>query len=192
ITHIPGNDPKTITKYIKDIEKIDTILVLSDDHLDPKDFDSSVLVTLLMIQEIAKSHQAKIVLELLNPRHYDIAKSYNIDNTIISNQYVSRIITQLSKNPSLYPLYMELLTYDAENASYEIYTFPVETMIQSEWPITFASTSELIHTIYDTSDATFMPIGRISSGVVEIFHGNLDHTGPITLELGDQLIVLCK
>lgn len=192
ITHVPANDPKTIAKYIKDIEKIDTILVLSDDLLDPKDFDSSVLVTLLMIQEIAKNHQAKIVLELLNPRHYDIAKSYNIENTIISNQYVSRIITQLSKNPSLYPLYMELLTYDAENASYEIYTFPVDTMIQGEWPISFASASELIHTIYDSSNATFMPIGRISSGVVEIFHGNLDHTGPLTIEQGDQLIVLCQ
>ena len=56
-----------------------------------------VLVTLLTIQDLASKHQAEVIIELLDPRHYDIAQSYRIDNTIVSNEYISRMMTQLSK-----------------------------------------------------------------------------------------------
>ncbi len=192
VTLVPGNDPLTIKEHLDGISKIDTILVLSDDFLEPKDYDSDVLITLLMIQEIAKAHNAKIVLELLNPRHYDIAKSYNIDNTIISNQYISRIITQLSKNRSLYPLYVELLTYDSDNTSYEIYTFPVKEFILDKFPISFSSQTELIHSIYDNSEHEFMPIGYIKDNKLRIFSGNMDKIEEIILDNLDMLVVVCK
>lgn len=192
VTLVPANDPKTIKDHLDGILKIDTILVLSDDFLEPKDYDSDVLITLLMIQDIAKTHNAKIVLELLNPRHYDIAKSYNIDNTIISNQYISRIITQLSKNRSLFPLYVELLTYDSDNTSYEIYTFPAKELILDDFPLNFSSQTELIHSIYENSDKEFMPIGYIKDNQLRIFSDNMDRIEEIIICSTDMLVVVCK
>ena len=192
VTIVPANDPETIAKHLQGISRIDTILVLSDDQLDAKDYDSDVLVTLLMIQDIAKSHGAKIVLELLNPRHYDIARSYDIENTIVSNQYLSRIITQLSKNRELFPMYYELLTYDADNSSHEIYVFRADTVLQGPFPIAFTCESDLIQSIFYDSDKEYMPIGIIKNGQLSIFSGNLDHEEKIVINSGDDLVIICK
>jgi len=192
VTVVPANDPETIKTHLAGIDRIDTILVLSDDGLDTKDYDSDVLVTLLMIQDLAKSHNAKIVLELLNPKHYDIAKSYNIENTIVSNQYLSRIITQLSKNRDLFPMYYELLTYDADNSSHEIYVFTADTVIAESFPVTFSSFAELINAIYYGSRQEYMPIGVIHDNVLDIFSGDLDHNKKIVIEATDDLVVICK
>ncbi|MBN2696440.1 MAG: hypothetical protein JXR38_02740 [Bacilli bacterium] len=192
VTLVPANDMPTIRKHTQDLAKIDTILVLSDDHLEPKDYDSDVLVTLLMIQEIAIKHNAKIVIELLNPRNFDIAKSYNIENTIISNQYISRIITQLTKNRDLYPLFMELLTYDAENSSYEIYTFPAGSFIDGNYPMSFNSASEFIRSVYTNSDQQFMPIGILDNQRLRIFSGNLDEPQELVLEKDTLVAIVCK
>jgi len=192
VTIVPDNDPKTIKAHLEGLTKIDTILVLSDDFLDPKDYDSDVLITLLMIQETAKAHDAKIVIELLNPRHYDIARSYNIENTIISNQYISRIVTQLSKSPELYPLFMELLTYDADNSSYEIYTFKASSLIKSELPLCFDSQSELLHAVFDNSGREYMPIGYLRNDTLRIFSGDMDKSEKIIITAEDQLVVICR
>ncbi len=78
------------------------------------------------------------MIRLLDPRHVDIAQGYNIKNTIISNKYISRLMTQLSKDRYLYPLYEDLLTYDeddAEDETYEVYTYR-QSIFENPLPLT--------------------------------------------------------
>ncbi|MCK7484281.1 MAG: hypothetical protein MZU97_01060 [Bacillus subtilis] len=140
VIHIESNDIETISKAIADVPVIDTILLLSDDQTTSKEVDSDVLITLLLIQDIAKLHDTSIVIELMDPRHFDIAKSYRIEHTIISNRYVSHMMAQISKNRELYYLYDDLLTYDEAGATIqtkELYVYEAKRFIQGVFPMTF-------------------------------------------------------
>ncbi|MDD4212693.1 MAG: hypothetical protein PHY42_04785 [Bacilli bacterium] len=195
VTLIESNDVAVIEKSTKEIEHIDTILILSRDYLEPKDYDSDVLVTLLLIQDIAKTHQAEIIIELLDPRHYDIAQSYNIQNTIISNKYVSRLMTQLSKNRYLNDFYLDLLTYDEADATeetYEIYAYQAHDIIDQPFPLTFASKADFIYSCYQSGKEDYIVIGLLKNNTLNLFKGNLDEGGPLIIEKEDVIITICK
>jgi len=195
VTLIASNDAKVIQETTDQLEKIDHILILSADDLSPDEYDSDVLVTLLMTQELAKKHQAEIIIELLDPRHFDIAQSYNVQNTIISNEYISRLMTQLSKNRHLYDLLMDLLTYDAEDAktqTYEVYAYQAKNVIRSSLPLSFSNPAEAIYSFYRSGDQDYILIGLIRDQHLEIFKGNLDEPKRIIIEPDDYLIMICK
>ncbi len=195
ITLIESNDSETINKSVKNIKKIDSILILSDDDIKKEDYDSDVLLTLLMIQDVAKLHNADIIIELLDPKNYEIAQNYNIRNTIISNKYVSRIMTQLSKSCELYYLFLDLLTYDAnegEEKTYELYAFNACEFIKDKLPMTFDSQSELISGCYFSSGGEYIVIGLSSKGKTRIFKGDLDRAEKLTINADDKILVICK
>lgn len=195
VTLIASNEAKVIQETTDQLEKIDQILILSEDDLSPDHYDSDVLVTLLMTQELAKKHQAEIIIELLDPRHFDIAQSYNVQNTIISNEYISRLMTQLSKNRHLYDLFIDLLTYDAADAqtqTYEVYTYQAKNVIRSSLPLSFASPAEAIYSFFRSGNEDYLLIGLIHDQQFEIFKGDLDHARRIIIEPDDYLIMICK
>lgn len=195
VFHLESNDAKDIEKYTQDMEKIDHILILSEDDLSPEEYDSDVLVTLLMTQEIAKKYHAEIIIELLDPRHYDIAQSYNVKNTIISNEYVSRLMTQLSKNRLLYDLFIDLLTYDEENSeqeTYEVYAYKAKDIIKSSLPVSFKSKAEAVYSFYMSGNQDYILIGLMHEQTLNIFKGNLDEEKVIHIEPDDYLIMICK
>lgn len=195
VTQFESEQLNVFAKEIQELEKIDTVLILSNDALEQKDYDVDVLLTLLMTQDIVKKHQAKIVIELLDPKHYDIAKSYRVTNTIISNEYISKMMTQLSKNRFLFPLYQDLLTYDdgiGAEESYEIYAYQTKDVLNCKFPLSFSSKSELIYSVYKSSDNQFKVIGIVKDGKTEIFKGNLDQKDEIKLNENDSIIMICK
>ena len=195
VTLIDSNDPNMIKETTSKLSQIDHILILSADDLKPEEYDSDVLVTLLMTQELAKKHHAEIIIELLDPRHFDIAQSYNVHNTIISNEYISHIMTQLSKNCSLYHLFIDLLTYDAENSdveSYEVYAYKAEQLIDETFPLSFKSTAEAIYSFYQSGDKDYIFIGMMKDRKLIMFKGNLDEQTPLEINAQDYLIMICK
>ncbi len=195
VHHINSNEASIIEEQIKSFEKIDTILILSADHLQPIDYDSDVLVTLLLIQDIAKKHHAEIVIELLDPKHFDIAQSYNIQNTIISNEYVSKLITQLSKNRKLYDLYQDLLTYDAEDSTeetYEVYAYLAKDIFKDQLPLTFSSYAEFIYSCYQSGKGNYIMIGLVKDDELTLFKGNLDLKRQIIIDQKTTVITICK
>jgi hypothetical protein len=193
-TVINNNDAKTIDESIKNIKKIDSILILSSIDKEDKDYDSDVILTLLMIQDIAKLHKADIIIELLDPKNYNIAKNYNIRNTIVSNKYISKIITQLSKNSSLYHLFVDLLTFDTnkDEETYEIYTYSVDSLFKDTNDLSFSSVSELINSCYFSSNGAFLIIGIVLDKQTRIFKGDLDKEENIHLKKDDMLIAIAK
>jgi hypothetical protein len=195
VTLVKSNDAKVIEETTDKIDKIDTILILSEDHLDRRDYDADVLLTLLLTQEIAKKHHAEIVIELLDPKHYDIAKSYNIRNTIISNEYISRIMTQLSKNRRLYDLYEDLLTYDpidSEEETYEVYAYSAKDIFMNPFPMSFSSVSDFIYSCYQSGENNYIMIGLERDGVLKIFSGNMDIEEEFIIQENDVIITICK
>jgi len=194
VHHIGSNDAKVIENEVKEFKKIDTILILSEDYLEPKDYDSDVLITLLLIQDIAHKHHAEIVIELLDPRHFNIAKSYNIQNTIISNEYISKIITQLSKNRKLYVLYHDLLTYDpadSEEETYEVYAYEASDIFKNQLPLSFSSYAEFIYSCFMSGKGKYIMIGFIKDEKLQLFKGNLDEKRNFIIDRNTIIITIC-
>lgn len=195
VSQMESNEASEIQSYTESMEHIDHILILSEDNLDPSEYDSEVLVTLLMTQELAKKHHAQIIIELLDPKHFDIAQSYNVQNTIISNEYVSRLMTQLSKNRKLYPLFIDLLTYDEEGSeeeTYEVYAYKAKDIMKHAFPISFPTKAQGIYTVFMSGDQDYVWIGTIKEGKLDIFKGDLDKAEPLTIDQEDLLILICK
>lgn len=195
VSLVESNEAKDIEMFMDSNEKIDHIVILSEDHLSPEEYDSDVLLTLLMTQELAKKHHAEIIIELLDPRHFDIAQSYNVNNTIISNEYVSHMMTQLSKNRHLYDLFIDLLTYDAcdsEDETYEVYAYPAKHILSATLPLTFKSKADMIYSLYMSGEQSYILIGISKKNHFEIFKGDLDIEEEITIDEDDELILICK
>ncbi len=195
VTLIDSNDRLTIEAHVKEIKKIDTILILSEEFLEPKAYDSKVLVTLLTIQDLASKHQAEVIIELLDPRHYDIAQSYRIDNTIVSNEYISRMMTQLSKNRELYHLYLDLLTFDPEDSkeeTYELYTYKADHFFEMKFPIYFSSPAEMIYNCYIAGKEEVIVLGYFEGEQMIIFKNNLDEQKEIIINENDDIIAISK
>ncbi len=151
-----------------------------------------MLIALLFLQDISKKHQAKIILELLDPRHYDIAMSYQVDHTIISNRYVSHMISQISKNRELALLYDELLRYDGSDSitqTKEVYVYPVTSILETAYPLVFASVSDFVYQFSLLSSGLKAPIGIIHQKQLELFHGNLD-SQVLEIHEEDEIVVI--
>ena len=120
-------DGKTIQKelneYIDSHNEDTSVLILSDDYVPETDIDSNALTYLVYLQDIVYKRSKNdpdfnpesidIIIELLNPKNYDVVKSYSINNVIISNRYISRMIVQIGDKESIYDFYKDILTYDS-------------------------------------------------------------------------------
>ncbi|MBO5935015.1 MAG: hypothetical protein J6Q94_05940 [Clostridia bacterium] len=127
-------DQKLITEVINNF--IDThegdvsVLILSDDMVKTEDLDSKALTYLVYVQDIVHSRKNKnpdfdtesidIIVELLNPKNSDVVKNYSVENVVISNRYISKMMTQIAEKESLFDFYNDILSYDdSDVATYE-------------------------------------------------------------------------
>lgn len=147
-----------IDKSIGDV----SILILSDDMADADEIDSNALTYLIYVRDIIKERMDKdpdfdlgsidVVVEILNPKNYDIVRSYSASNIVISNRYISKMIMQIGEKESIYHFYNDILTYDTANDSFEskeMYSKKVSRFFQEiPGPCTAA---ELIRAVYNAS-----------------------------------------
>jgi hypothetical protein len=123
---------KTINDFIDDQDGDTGILILSDDTVPSEDLDASALTYLVYVQDIMSQRKEKyggkdieridVVVEILNPKNYDVVHSYSVDNVVISNRYISKMITQIGEKEALFEFYQDILTYDTgENAQEKNY-----------------------------------------------------------------------
>lgn len=110
-----------------------SILILSDDTALNEDIDANALANLVYVQDIINKKKAlnpdfdvesmDIIVEIIDPKHHDIVNSYSVNNVVISNRYISKMITQISEKESLFEFYSDILTYDekADSSSDEIF-----------------------------------------------------------------------
>lgn len=162
-----------LSNYIDSNFEDTSILILSDDHVNDEEIDANSLTFLIYVQDIISEKRAQfkagklerfhsdsidVVVELINPKNYDVARSYSADNVIISNRYISKMIVQLGDKEEIYSFYRDILTYDESGAedgefeSKELYVKVAERFLANDTVFPFYTTpAELVQQIFDKS-----------------------------------------
>ena len=156
---------RELNEYIDSHTEDTSVLILSDDNVPSEDIDSNALTYLIYVQDIISEHRLNcpdfaeesidVVVELLNPKNYDVARSYSINNIIISNRYISKMIAQVGEKEAIYDFYKDILTYDIDNGSYssrELYIKSAERFFTPETVFPIVTTPRaLIQGVYKNS-----------------------------------------
>jgi hypothetical protein len=196
---------ETIEKAIDGHEGDTSLLILSDDHTVAEDIDSAALTYLIYVQDIIFDRQRKnpdfdresidVVVEILNPKNYDVVHNYSVDNVVISNRYISKMVTQIGRKQALYEFYSDILTYDEEGVtefeSKELYIKEVDQFFPDGEIPPRCTARELIWGVFQASPANNKTIvlGYTSpGGKMVLFAGDQDRI-EVELTKKDKLIV---
>lgn len=199
-----------IEKFVDSHEEDTSVLILSDDSVESSEVDSHALAHLIYVQDIIKKREdadpdfnvesIDVIVEIIDPKHHDIVSSYSVYNVVISNRYISKMITQIGEKEALFDFYKDILTYDTDTSdgyeSKEVYTKKVTRMFNSLPEET--SAEELIRAIYlaSTDEALekekrnpTLAIGYVKPGGRMIIFGDKQAATRVKLEKDDKMIV---
>jgi hypothetical protein len=114
----------TIEEFVDSNVEDTSVLILSDDSALNENIDAGALANLVYVQDIINRrlkedpdfdpYRIDMVVEIIDPKHHDIVNSYNVNNVVISNRYISKMITQISEKEALFDFYSDILTYDTK------------------------------------------------------------------------------
>jgi voltage-gated potassium channel Kch len=136
VVRAPTTDRTTLETHIT--ADLDQIIVLCySSHLGTQAADARTLVTLLHVRDILRrtGAQTPVVSEMLDDRNRVLASVADIDDVVVSGEIVSLLVTQLSEDQRLEPVFRELLG----NEGSEIYLRPAGWYVQPGEGITYAT-----------------------------------------------------
>lgn len=183
----------TINDFISKTTGDMSILILSDDMVSSADIDASALANLVYVRDIINDKLEKdanfdinrinVIVEIIDPKHHDIVNSYNINNVVISNRYISKMVTQISEAESLFNFYNDILSYDEEGVdaytSKEVYIKKVHRYFDTVPQPTTAD--EFVRAVYNCSIDT----SKFKTPNPTIVLGYIKHTGEVVLFCDD-------
>ncbi len=113
----------TIKDFIYEHKNEDvSILILSDDNVKKDELDTNALTFLIYVKDVLKDIEddkknkfkgkINITVEIINHKNFDVVQHYGVENVVISNKYISKMMTQIGEKDALYELYVDMLTYD--------------------------------------------------------------------------------
>lgn len=206
---------KAIERFVDSNEEDTSVLILSDDSAPNEDIDANALANLVYIKDIIRNkkendpdfdeYSIDVVVEIIDPKHHDVVNSYSVNNIVISNRYISKMITQIGEKEALFEFYTDILEYDsasegdaadAEYDSKEIYVKKVSSFFD-ELPEE-CNAMQFVKALYDATNDESLPYKKrtpaIALGYVEfggktiLFSGDLTKI-PVKLQEKDKLIV---
>ena len=190
-----------------DSNELDTsVLILSDDAALNENIDANALANLIYVRDIVKrkkdadpdfdEESIDVIVEIIDPKHHDIVNSYSVNNVVISNRYISKMITQVSEEEVLFDFYNDILAYDDDTSdgysSKEVYIKKVYRYFDKTPAPTTADA--LVRAVYKASvsdgmDNPTLVLGYVKhGGKVRIFGGDLSAI-PVKLDPTDKLIL---
>ena len=201
---------ETINGFIAKHSGDTSVLILSDDSVRSDETDSQALANLVYVQNIITQKMAEdpefeadkvdLIVEIIDPKHHDIISNYSVNNVVISNRFISKMITQIGEKDALFDFYSDILTFDTDIEdgydSMEVYVKRADKLFYSIPGK--CSAHELIQAMYLASTDPGLPknkqnpsviLGYIRRGTgMTLFNGDLEN---ITVELkaNDLLIV---
>ena len=94
------------------IGKFDTIGVFANVHPTHGDADAETLLTLLHLHQLMLSFTNKpsLVIEIQDASHVDTLSQIGLDDFLVSDVLFSKMMTQISENPDIYPVLEELVS----------------------------------------------------------------------------------
>ena len=198
----------TVVDDEEKLQKAEYILILSDDTVPDEDIDAKMMTYLIYAKDVISrarvnkrnvNFNVDIIAEVLDPRHVELVRSYDVDNVVISNRYISKMVTQISEDFARYNLYADIMDYDEmETAVYdgiEIYIKKAGEYFE-ELPPKNTPVDTVIRSVYEASRRFWgsemdfaMLLGYIDTrGKVTLFGGARDQQ-TVTLTPEDKLIV---
>lgn len=198
-----------ISDFISENEEDTSILILSDDSALNEDIDASALANLVYVRDIVSKkleenpqfdvESVDVIVEIIDPKHHDIVSSYSVNNVVISNRYISKMITQISEFEALFDFYNDILSYDEDStdeySSKEVYIKKVRRYFDEIPKATTAD--QLVRAIYEASidekrmgvQNPTIALGYVKpGGIVEIFGGDLTQI-KVELDEKDKLVL---
>ena len=198
----------TIEEFVDSNIEDTSILILSDDNALNEDIDANALANLIYVQDIINRKKKNdpnfdvesidVIVEIIDPKHHDIVNSYSVNNVVISNRYISKMITQIGEKDSLYDFYTDILTYDTDSDSEnydskEIYAKKVSRFFTETPKPTTAD--KLVRAVFaastekgDTIDTTIV-LGYVKpGGKIVLFSGDQSQI-KVELDKRDKLIL---
>ncbi|MCQ2529146.1 MAG: hypothetical protein MJ108_08550 [Saccharofermentans sp.] len=200
----------TIEEFVDENEEDTSVLILSDDNETSDNIDASALANLVYVQDIIADKKAAnpdfdtesidIIVEIIDPKHHDIVGSYSVDNIVISNRYISKMVTQIGEKEAIFNFYTDILTYDEEDAggfeSKEVYCKKVSQFFD-ELPGE-CTQLEFVRAVWSASINPSIPKDKQSptialgfvkpGGQVTLFEGDLA-SNRMKLDKNDKVIV---
>ena len=179
------------------------IMILSDDTVSERKIDDDALTYLILVQDMIQKRVAadpgfdpgniNMIVEILDPKNYDIVSNYSANQVVISDRYISKIIMQIGEKDSLFDFYTDILSYDEPDAevfmSKEIYAKKAsEFFIALPEPCTAA---DLIRAVYNCSpdDNKSIMLGYFrADGEMVLFEG--DQSGIHVSLSGEEKLIL--
>jgi voltage-gated potassium channel Kch len=115
-------------------------LLCYKEEMDMQDADAQTLISLLHIRRIMEEtgKDIKIVSEMLDLRNRDLAAVTKADDFIVSDKLISLLISQVSENKFLMPVFDDLFSADGS----EIYLKPITNYVKSGEPVNFYTVTE--------------------------------------------------
>lgn len=172
------------------IHEYNHVIVLAYSALEPQQADAKTLVTLLHLRDIAKRDATpfSIVSEMLDLRNRELAEVTQVDDFIVSDHLISLMLAQLSENPELYHIFMEI--FAPEGA--EIYLKPIGDYVETGTPVNFYTVVEAARRRGETA------IGyRLASEAKDAARAHGIHTNPpksreVIFSPADKVIVIAE
>jgi ion channel POLLUX/CASTOR len=191
VTVVNGSttDRATLDRHVT--EGLDQVIVLCySNDLGVQAADARTLVTLLHVRDILSRFAAStpVVTEMLDDRNRVLAQVARVDDVVVSGEFVSLLVTQLSEDQRLEAVFSELL---AANGS-EIYLRPAEWYVLPDREVTFATVvagaARRSETAvgYRTADLAHDPDARYGVQV------NPAKSETFTIAPGDRVVVLAE
>jgi ion channel POLLUX/CASTOR len=132
----------TERKLLEDLKAADYdhIIALSYAGLEVQAADAKTLITLLHLRDIAEKDETpfSIVSEMLDLRNRELAEVAHVDDFIVSEHLVSLMMSQLSENADLFPVFTDL--FDPEGS--EVYLKPAGDYVVTGKPVNFYTVTE--------------------------------------------------
>ncbi|MCQ2979104.1 MAG: hypothetical protein MJ245_04830 [Clostridia bacterium] len=134
--------------------KLDHILVLSDNTLDADSADEKTLFLLMNLRHKFEKNNINITTEMRKASNEVIAQNSSVDDFIISDSIVSNMLTQILKDEYLYEIFEDILDVDGA----EIYLEPFKNYInfdeQKDQEFNFYEITKIV-----SSKSNRIPIG---------------------------------
>ena len=196
---------KTIKEAIDAFDDDTSLLILSDDNTITENIDAAALTYLIYVQDIISEREAAdpgfkresidVIVEILNPKNYDVVHNYSADNVIISNRYISKMVTQIGRKQALFEFYSDILTYDEEGAekynSKELYVKEVNRFFNTGCIPKKCTAGDLIRGVFkaspDYNKAIVIGVAKPNGDTI-LFAGDQDEI-QVELETDDKLIL---
>ncbi|HEX3050512.1 MAG TPA: TrkA C-terminal domain-containing protein, partial [Aggregatilineaceae bacterium] len=123
-----GNTTHRRTLDELSIPTYDHVITLSNDEQSIQEADAHTLVTLLHLRDISDKSGCKfsIVSEMLDVRNRELAEITRADDFIVSDKLISLMLSQVSENPELLAVLMDLFDPDGS----ELYLKPASDYVQ--------------------------------------------------------------